>query len=87
VFSTVSSKQEAEELSRGIPTSNIVLINDFSLATAEWIRTETISQFDIIFNDSRKKVYAHGLEHLLPFGSYVHIQSDEVPKIPSGAAS
>ncbi|KAI9455958.1 hypothetical protein HD554DRAFT_2317618 [Boletus coccyginus] len=34
-----------------------------------------------------EKVYARGSEHLSPFGSYVHVQSDEVPEIPSGAAS
>lgn len=89
MFSTVGSKQEAEELSSGfgIPVSNIVLIDDFSLTTAEWIRSGTISQFDVIFNASGKRVYARGSEHLSPFGSYVHVQSDELPEIPSGAAS
>jgi hypothetical protein len=32
-------------------------------------------------------VYARGSEHLSAFGSYVHIQSDEVPDIPSGTTS
>ncbi|KAI9458237.1 putative nonribosomal peptide synthetase, partial [Boletus coccyginus] len=89
VFSTVGSKQEAEELSSGlgIPISNIALIDDFSFATTEWIRTGTISRFDIVFNGGGKKVYARGSEHLSLFGSYVHIQSDEVVEIPSGVAS
>jgi len=89
VFSTVRSKQQAEELScsLGVPTSNIVLIDDFSLATEEWIRTGTISEFDVIFNGGGKGVYARGSEHLSPFGSYIHVQSDEVAEIPSGAAS
>ena len=89
VFATVGSEREAEELSSGlgIPIPNIVPIDDFSLAAAEWIRSGAISQFDVIFNGSGKKVYARGSEHLSPFGSYVHIQSEEVPDIPPGAAS
>ena len=89
MFSTVGSKQEAEKLSGSlsIPISNIVLVDDFSLTTAEWIRTGTIFPLDVVFNGSRKKVYAHGSEHLSAFGSYIHIQCHEAPEIPSGAAS
>lgn len=89
VFSTVSSKQEADELSSGlgIPISNVILIDDFSLTTAEWVRSGTVLEFDVIFNGSGKNVYGRGSEYLSPFGSYVHIQSEEVPKIPSGVTS
>lgn len=89
MFSTVENEQEVQELSSrlGVAASNIVLIGDISLTTAEWIRSGTVSQFDVIFNSSGKNAYARGSEHLSPFGSYFHIQSDEVPEIPSGAAS
>ena len=89
MFATVRSKQEAEELSSnlGIPISNIILIGDFTLAITEWIRSGAMSQFDVIFNSSGKKVYARGFEHLSPFGYYIHVQSNEVPDIPSDAVS
>lgn len=89
MFVSVGSKQEAEALTSGlgIPISNVVLIDDFYLVSAEWIRSGTISQFDVVFNSSGKKAYARGSEHLSPFGSYVHIQSDEVPEIPPAASS
>ncbi|KAF8425376.1 hypothetical protein L210DRAFT_3653236 [Boletus edulis BED1] len=89
VFATVGKRHGVDEFSSGlgIPISNIVLIDDLFLVAAEWIRSGAISQFDVIFNGSGKKAFAHGLEYLSPFGSYVHIQSDEAADIPSGAAS
>ncbi|KAF8422288.1 hypothetical protein L210DRAFT_989301 [Boletus edulis BED1] len=89
VFAIVGRRHEVDELSSdlGIMISNIVLIDDLFLIPAEWIRSGAMPQFDVIFNGSRKKVFTRGLEYPSPFGSYVHIQSNEAADIPSGAAS
>ena len=89
VLSTVKTKQEARELSRrlGVRMSNIALIDDFSVAAAQWIRSGIVSEFNVIFNSSGKNVYARGSEYLSLFGSYVYIQSGEVAEIPSDVLS
>ncbi|KAG9316162.1 hypothetical protein JVU11DRAFT_3845 [Chiua virens] len=86
VFTTVANQQEVDGLSDqfGIPKSNVAIIDDLSLATLAWIRSGSMSHFDVIFNRGGKKAYAHGSEHLSLFGSYFHIQSDEAPEIPPG---
>ncbi|KAF9241407.1 putative nonribosomal peptide synthetase [Melanogaster broomeanus] len=89
VFCTVENQKEAEELSSALdlPISNVVPIDDFSVAAFDWIRSGATSEFDVIFNAGGKKAYARGTEYLSAFGSYIHNQSSEDPEIPSGVAS
>lgn len=70
-----------------LPLSNIAVIDDFSLAADQWIRSGAVSEFDVIFNAGGKKAFACGVQHLSALGSYIHNQGDEAPEIPSGSPS
>ena len=86
---TVSNTEEATaiSLSLEVPTSDIILVEDFATAILCWLRANTMSVFDVVLNAGGKKTFACGADLLSVFGTYIHVQENEVPEVPSGSYS
>ncbi|KAG6333238.1 hypothetical protein ID866_5853, partial [Astraeus odoratus] len=89
VLCTVANKAEATAISADlqVPTSDIIIVDDFATAVLRWLRANAVSTFDIVFNAGGKKAFAHGADLLSVFGVYIHVQGSDMLEVPSGSYS
>ena len=86
---TVANKEEATTISSSleVSASDIVVVEDFATAILSWLRANSVSTLDVIFNAGGKKAFACGADLLSVFGAYIHVQGNETPEVPSGSYS
>ncbi|KAI6144039.1 hypothetical protein BKA82DRAFT_11030, partial [Pisolithus tinctorius] len=70
-----------------VPMSDIIAIDNFATAILGWLRSNSIRAFDIVLNAGGERAFAHGADLLSVFGSYIHIEGNELSRIPSGSYS
>ncbi|KIJ63455.1 polyketide synthetase [Hydnomerulius pinastri MD-312] len=89
VFCTVSNQLEAQRLSSalGLNSFDIAVVDDYAMVVTDWLRTNSASAFDIVYNAGGRKAFALGVDQLSILGSYIHNQGNESPGVPSGASS
>lgn len=89
VLCTVADRAQAVAVSSSIevPMSDIIAIDNFATAVLGWLRSNSIRAFDIVLNAGGKRAFAHGTDLLSVFGSYIHIEGNELSRIPSGSYS
>ncbi|KAI6009612.1 putative nonribosomal peptide synthetase [Pisolithus orientalis] len=89
VLCTVADRAQAAAVSSTIevPMSDIIAIDNFATAVLGWLRSNSIRAFDIVLNAGGKRAFAHGADLLSVFGSYIHIEGNELSQIPSGSYS
>lgn len=67
--------------------SDIIVVEDFATAILSWLRANSVSTLDVVFNAGGKKAFACGADLLSVFGAYIHVQGNEAPEVPSGSYS
>ncbi|KAL4075275.1 hypothetical protein V8B97DRAFT_2022271 [Scleroderma yunnanense] len=85
---TVSNKAEVAAISSlEVSESDIIVVEDFATAILGWLRANSVSALDVVFNAGGKKAFALGADHLSVFGTYIHVQGSEAPEVSSGSYS
>ena len=87
VICTVVNKEEATAISSSleVSASDIIVFEDFATAILSWLRANSVSTLDVVFNAGGKKAFACGADLLSVFGAYIHVQGNETPEVPSGS--